>query len=109
MHPEPKKREQKPKEKPFWECFDQFCSEAGEKNSWTPATQEKMDALKVDLQAFKKNLSFWELYTCCPRQGKIEAVGEILRLNYFRYSSLNLVNSLTKESHSVLVRVLESN
>ena len=59
--PEPKKREQKPKEKPFWECFDQFCSEAGEKNSWTPATQEKMDALKVDLQAFKKNLSFSSL------------------------------------------------
>ena len=59
--PEPKKREQKPKETPFWECFDQFCSEAGEKNSWTPATQEKMDALKVDLQAFKKNLSFSSL------------------------------------------------
>ena len=59
--PVPKKREQKPKEKPFWECFDQFCSEAGEKNSWTPATQEKMDALKVDLQAFKKNLSFSSL------------------------------------------------
>ena len=59
--PEPKKREQKPKEKPFWECFDQFCSDAGEKNSWTPTTQEKMDALKVDLQAFKKNLSFSSL------------------------------------------------
>jgi len=55
--PEPKK-EKKPKEISFWECFDQFCLECGEKNAWTPATHEKMDALKVDLQAFKKDLSF---------------------------------------------------
>ena len=55
--PEPKK-EKKPKEISFWDCFDQFCLECGEKNAWTPATHEKMDALKVDLQAFKKNLSF---------------------------------------------------
>ncbi len=59
MRPEPElKKENEPKEKPFWECFNQFCSECGEKNAWTPATHEKMDALKVDLQAFRKNLSF---------------------------------------------------
>ena len=56
--PEPKKREVKPKELSLWDCFDMFCSEAGEKNAWTPATFEKMNALKVDLIAFRKNLSF---------------------------------------------------
>ena len=59
--PEPKKREQKPKEKPFWECFDQFLAEAGEKNAWTPATLEKMEALRVDLNAFKKAIKFEDL------------------------------------------------
>lgn len=58
--PKPKK-ENKPKEKSFWEYFDIFCSECGEKNAWTLATHEKMDALKVDLQTFKKNLSFSSL------------------------------------------------
>ena len=53
--PEAKKREEKPRTKPFWEYFDQFLSEAGEKNAWTPATYEKMGALRVDLEAFRKN------------------------------------------------------
>ena len=61
LEPEPKKREMKPKEKSFWDCFDQFCKEAGEKNAWTPATLEKMDALKVDLKAFRKDISFSSL------------------------------------------------
>ena len=39
---EPPKKEKKPKNKDFWECFDQFLAEAGEKNAWTPATLEKM-------------------------------------------------------------------
>ena len=59
--PEPKKSEQKPKEVSFWERFDQFCAEAGEKNAWTPATFEKMNALKVDLKAFRKNIKFADL------------------------------------------------
>ena len=59
--PEPKKREVKPKVISFWDCFTQFCTEAGEKNAWTPATLEKMDALKVDLKAFRKDISFSSL------------------------------------------------
>ena len=59
--PEPKKREMKPKVFSFWDCFAQFCTEAGEKNAWTPATLEKMDALKVDLKAFRKDISFSSL------------------------------------------------
>ena len=59
--PEPKKREMKPKVFSFWDCFVQFCTEAGEKNSWTSATLEKMDALKVDLKAFRKDISFSSL------------------------------------------------
>ena len=58
---QPKKSEQKPKEVSFWERFDQFCAEAGEKNAWTPATFEKMNALKVDLKAFRKNIKFADL------------------------------------------------
>ena len=59
--PEPKKREVKPKETSFWECFEQFCKEAGEKNAWTVATHKKMDSLKVDLMAFNSNLTFSSL------------------------------------------------
>lgn len=59
--PEPKKCEVKPKVISFWDCFAQFCTEAGEKNAWTPATLEKMDALKVDLKAFRKDISFSSL------------------------------------------------
>ena len=59
--PEKKKREEKPKSKDFWECFDQFLAEAGEKNAWTPATVEKMEALRVDLKAFNKTIKFDDL------------------------------------------------
>lgn len=55
------KKERKPKEKTFWECYGIFLAEAGEKNSWTPATYEKMDALKVDLNAFKSSISFSDI------------------------------------------------
>ncbi len=58
---EPPKKERKPKIKDFWECFDQFLAEAGEKNAWTPATLEKMEALRVDLNAFKKAIKFEDL------------------------------------------------
>ena len=55
------KKELKPKEKTFWEYYSLFLSEEGEKNSWTPATYEKMDALKVDLNAFKSSISFSDI------------------------------------------------
>ena len=59
--PEKKKLEETPKNKDFWECFSQFLTEAGEKNAWTPATLEKMEALRVDLKAFKKTIKFEDL------------------------------------------------
>ena len=59
--PEKKKLEETPKNKDFWECFSQFLTEVGEKNAWTPATLEKMEALRVDLKAFKKTIKFEDL------------------------------------------------
>lgn len=58
--PEPKK-EMKPKAPGFFEIFDMFMKECGEKNSWTDATFEKMKAMRVDLKAFKGNVSFDDL------------------------------------------------
>ena len=45
----------------FWQVFDAFVSECGEKNAWTKATFEKMSAIKEDLSAFKKDLKFADL------------------------------------------------
>lgn len=57
--PEPEK---KPVKCPsFFEVFDAFVSESGEKNAWTEATFEKMSALKEDLFSFKKDLKFTDL------------------------------------------------
>ena len=58
--PEPKKSE-KPKEPQFFEVYQMFLTECGEKNAWTEATFEKMNALKVDLVTFKKNIKFSDL------------------------------------------------
>lgn len=60
--PEPHKTaEAKPAEPDFFKVFEEFMSENGEKNAWTEATFEKMNAIKTDLRAFKKNLKFSEL------------------------------------------------
>ena len=60
--PEPKnKAEVKPKEPDLFAIFDEFMSECGEKNAWTEATFEKMNAMKADLRAFKKGLKFSDL------------------------------------------------
>ena len=58
--PEPKKAE-KPKELQFFEVYQMFLAECGEKNAWTDATFEKMAALKEDLTAFKKKVKFSDL------------------------------------------------
>ena len=58
--PEPKK-ERKPKTPDFYVVYDLFLKECGEKNAWTKATFEKMESLRVDLQAFKKNIKFSDL------------------------------------------------
>ena len=58
--PEPKK-ERKPKVPDFFEVYNLFLKECGEKNAWTKATFEKMESLRVDLIAFKKDVSFSDL------------------------------------------------
>lgn len=58
--PEPKK-ERKPKAPDFFEVYNLFLKECGEKNAWTKATFEKMESLRVDLVAFKKDVSFSDL------------------------------------------------
>ena len=58
--PEPKK-ERKPKERDFFKVYDMFLKECGEKNAWTEATFEKMEAMRVDLTTFKKNIKFSDL------------------------------------------------
>ena len=62
-HPEPqtKKGEEIPKTKPFWEYYGLFLSDSGEKNAWTPATYEKMEALRADLKAFRKSIRFEDI------------------------------------------------
>ena len=57
---EPKK-ERKPKEHDFFKVYDMFLKECGDKNAWTEATFEKMEAMRVDLTTFKKNIKFSDL------------------------------------------------
>ena len=57
---EPKK-ELKPKVHDFFKVYDMFLKECGDKNAWTEATFEKMEAMRVDLTTFKKNIKFSDL------------------------------------------------
>jgi len=59
--PEPNKKERKPKEHDFFKVYVMFLKECGEKNAWTEATFEKMEAMRVDLTTFKKNIKFSDL------------------------------------------------
>ena len=60
--PEPlRKREHAPKSPDFYETFEEFLRFSGEKNAWTPATFEKMEALRTDLKAFRPKLQFEDL------------------------------------------------
>ena len=45
----------------FFNAFDEFCRECGEKNAWTKATFQKMDALKEDLKDFQKKITLADL------------------------------------------------
>lgn len=42
----------------FYEVFDKFMLECGEKNAWTIATCQKWDALRKDLFNYNPNISF---------------------------------------------------
>ena len=61
VKPEPSKKQEKPKEMDFFKAYEEFMSECGEKNAWTEATFEKMEAMRVDLASFKKNIKFSSL------------------------------------------------
>ena len=61
VKPEPSKKQENPKEMDFFKAYEEFMSECGEKNAWTEATFEKMEAMKVDLASFKKNIKFSSL------------------------------------------------
>lgn len=58
--PEPEKR-LKPRKENIYGVFDIFTVESGEKNAWTEATFEKMNALRVDLYTFNPNLAFSDI------------------------------------------------
>ena len=53
--------EEKEKEPGFFDVFDMFMKECGEKNAWTSSTFEKMAAMRADFIAFKKDLDFSDL------------------------------------------------
>lgn len=55
------KTKKKEKEPSFFEVFEHFVDECGEKNAWTEATHEKMSALKEDLIAFNNKIKFADL------------------------------------------------
>ena len=61
VKPEPSKKQEKPKEMDFFKAYEEFMSECGEKNAWTEATFEKMEAMRADLASFKKNIKFSSL------------------------------------------------
>jgi len=49
------------KEARFFDAFNEFCRECGEKNAWTKATFQKMGSLLEDLKAFRKKIQFSDL------------------------------------------------
>ncbi|MDT3386314.1 MAG: site-specific integrase [Bacteroidota bacterium] len=51
-------KEEKPKNKSLWKCFDEFVKVNGKLNDWTPATHEKFAALRNHLTGFDKKLTF---------------------------------------------------
>lgn len=59
--PEPEKKDAKPKESDFFEVYEMFLAECGEKNAWTPATFEKMHAMREDYKTFRPHLKFSDL------------------------------------------------
>lgn len=58
---EPMEKKLKRSKTEFFDVFNQFVQECGEKNAWTKATFVKMAALKEDLLHFNENLSFSDL------------------------------------------------
>lgn len=61
QRPAAEKNNSKPKERDFFEVYDEFMRDCGEKNAWTEATCEKMMAMREDLMTFKKKIKFSDL------------------------------------------------
>lgn len=59
--PAPEKKKQEKPEPKFYDTYQQFLIEAGDKNAWTEATYQKMAALKEDLTVFKKSIKFSDI------------------------------------------------
>ena len=55
------KKEHKRKDPDFFEVYDRFVKECGEKNSWTIATYGKMETMRKDLLTFRKDIKFSDL------------------------------------------------
>ena len=54
-------KQPKKKKTEFFEIYQAFLDECGEKNAWTEATYEKMAALREDLEHFMKGVTFVDL------------------------------------------------
>lgn len=61
--PKPKKESglQKPKTPDFYEAYEEFMFECGEKNAWTNATVIQMKAILADYRTFRPDLKFSDL------------------------------------------------
>lgn len=59
-HPE-QPQEKKDDKFTFWEAYEAFVLECGEKNAWTPATHSKFAALKKDILTYKRQVKFEDI------------------------------------------------
>lgn len=59
--PAPEKKKNDDNNPKFFEAYEQFLVEAGDKNAWTEATFEKMAALRADLEVFRKSIRFSDI------------------------------------------------
>lgn len=59
--PAPEKKKNDDNTPKFFEAYEQFLVEAGDKNAWTEATFEKMAALRADLEVFRKSIRFSDI------------------------------------------------
>jgi len=59
--PAPEKKKSDDNSPKFFDAYEQFLVEAGDKNAWTEATFEKMAALRADLEVFRKSIKFSDI------------------------------------------------
>ena len=59
--PAPEKKKNDDNNPKFFEAYEQFLVEAGDKNAWSEATFEKMAALRADLEVFRKSIRFSDI------------------------------------------------